>query len=74
MHKITTNQELRQRFLKMVEKLIPQFIQRLETGSAMRVARLGHQRPSDGRIMALRIQGCIKDTAAADVNHVLKGS
>jgi hypothetical protein len=74
MHKITTNQELRQCFLKMVEKLIPQLFQRLETGSAIRVARLGHKRLSGDRIMELRIKGCIKDSAAPDVSHLLKGS
>jgi hypothetical protein len=72
---LNSDRQLRQRrFLKMVEKLSPQIIERLDAGSAICVARLGHKRLSDGRVMELRIEGRIKDTASPDVSRLHSGS
>jgi hypothetical protein len=68
--KVITNREFRQRrFLKQIEKLIPEIIAALEDGSVVCAAHLGCKHLSDGRVMELQLEARLIDTRPPDVSR-----
>jgi hypothetical protein len=70
--KVTTNRELRQRrWLKRIERLVPQMLDKAEQKGGIVVASLGQKRLPDGRVVKFTLKAKLvqQDAGGAHKGH-----